>query len=384
MKTLLIVLLTLFVTISLADDEVTLESTYEIENENEINEEENELKEDDEDDGEYELEDDEDDEERRRRRRHRHFWHYRNWWLRRHWMRNWRRQMRRWRRQQEDKRRRMQRLREMHRRRFARKQRARALRRAMMKRLHVKTKSSYKKRIIAAEKRIANQKQMFKILKNKIIQLIYKLRQTKDAKQKVQLTAELKTVIDKSKEIRKAIVSRAVKQNIILRKLDNAKKVKAAIKKIYKEKVAIANEKRVIKAMNIIDSKINVLKHDHKYNAKKFQRAVAKEIKRTCKHLRITKKVCKKIANKMRSKVKYESKKIVKRYNKKQANLKKNLEKRIEGKMVKQTVKGMAKKFERNYHVMDKYRRVLDVTCRMDPKSCNFFRRSFGDMVPMF
>ncbi|EMD48760.1 Hypothetical protein EHI5A_129290, partial [Entamoeba histolytica KU27] len=212
MKTLLIVLLTLFVTISLADDEVTLENTYEIENENEINEEENELKEDDEDDGEYELEDDEDDEERRRRRRHRHFWHYRNWWLRRHWMRNWKRQMRRWRRQQEVKRRRMQRLREMHRRRFARKQRARELRRAMMKRLHVKTMSSYKKRIIAAEKRIANQKQMFKILKNKIIQLIYKLRQTQDAKQKVQLTAELKTVIDKSKEIRKAIVSRAVKQ----------------------------------------------------------------------------------------------------------------------------------------------------------------------------
>lgn len=288
------------------------------------------------------------------------------------------------RRHMEAKRRRLARLRRLHRNRYLRRMRMRKARRAMAKKFKVRRLSNLKKRLLAANKLIANKHHMYKLLRRRIMEKIYEIRQNKDAKKTPILLKQLKQLINQSREIRRSLVKKAVKQNRSMKKMAEAKKMKKVMKKMLKEKKRIAIEKKFIRALNEADAKINALKHVHKFNAKKFQRASAKAIKSVCRHMKLSKAHCRKVAAELRGKVKHESKKISRRFAKKQETLRRNMHQKIQQHLVKRAVKKMAVKFERNYNVMDKHRAILDVTCRMDPANCHFFRRSFGDKVPMF
>lgn len=279
--------------------------------------------------------------------------------------------------------RRLARLRRLHRQRYLRMMRARRARRLLMRKLHMKRGKQIKRRLFAAQKRIMNDRQMFKILRDKIINLIYQIRHTRDQNRKNRLIVKLRALIKRSKALRKKIVGGAVKQGANMKKIKQQKKAKAMVKAMIKRQAKILLRKKMMKAYKAANAKINVLKRRIRFNAKRFQRASARAIKRVCRRFRLGRVHCRHLAKQLHQKVKHISKHIVKRYKKKQAMLRANIKRRITQKLVKKTVKGMAKKFERNYCAMGKYRQILDVTCKMDPASCNFFRRSFGDMVPI-
>ncbi|ELP86343.1 hypothetical protein EIN_296530 [Entamoeba invadens IP1] len=314
---------------------------------------------------------------------HKHWYAKRNWWLQRHWYKQWRRQMRKWQRKQQRKAKRMSRMKESNGHRYRDYLRLKRAKRTLQKQLHIRSVAAIQAKVLRASSRMDTNRRIFKGLKKQIVMKIELIQKEQDPKKKQELTTELKALVEQSKRIRKMIVKTAVREGKHFTQLIAAKKAHKMVKRILKAKRRVGLEKKVLKALNIADMKIGRIAEKNKYNAKRFQKQTARMIKRICKRMRLGKKTCKKLAMKLHGKVKHISKKIMRRYNKKQDQLKKNLEKRIEGKMVRKTVKGMAKKFEHNYQAIAKYRDVLDVTCKMDPKSCDFFRRSMGDMVPM-
>jgi len=275
------------------------------------------------------------------------------------------------------------RLRRLHRRRWLRMMRARRLRRRMMRRFHVRKATFAKRRLMRAQRRVLRLRQKFNILKRKIIDLIYQIRHTPDQNSRNSLLIQLRALIRQSKGIRKTIVKSAVGQTVNMKKLSRARRARALIKAAVKRQAKILARRKLFKAVRVARRKINLLKRRIRFNHKRFRRVSARIIKRVCRRFRLSRSHCHKVAKKLHHKIKRIARFIAKRYRKRQARIRAMMRKRMANRLVKKTVKGVAKKFERNYHTMGKYRDILNLTCKMDPANCNFFRRSFGDMVPI-
>jgi len=279
--------------------------------------------------------------------------------------------------------RRLARIRRYHRRRWLRMMRQRRLRRLMMRRLHLRRARQMRLRILRAQRRIKNIRRRFNVLKSRIINLVYQIRHTRNSRTRATLIAQLRALIKQSKILRKRIVRSAVRANVNVRKYTSNARAKAMVKELIKRKARILLKKKIMRAVRVAGRKIHMLKYRIKYNHRKFRRASYRTIRRVCRRFRLGRVHCHKVVRRLHHKIRHISKIILKRYRRRQNRIRANIKKRINAKLVKKTVKGVAKKFERNFNTMGKYRQILDVTCRMDPASCNFFRRSFGDMVPI-
>jgi len=278
--------------------------------------------------------------------------------------------------------RRLRRL-QMHRRRYQRYLRLRNQRRRMMKKLHMRRMKRYRKSLLKASRQMKRTRQMYKTVEKQILRKIHQVRNAKGLKEKNHLIAQLKTLINQNKAIRTTMIKKAMGQYDNLKKATYEKKVKEEVKKLLEEKAKMKTAKKIEDSYLSSNNKINVLKRDYKYKPKSFVRACKRAVRLSCLKFDLNKKECKKVYSMVKKRVERLRKVIQKNKEKRDALIKKNLRARYNQMLIQKTIKKTASKFEKNYNSMNKHRNILDVTCKMDPKSCNFFRRSFGDKVPM-
>lgn len=278
----------------------------------------------------------------------------------------------------------MARLQQERRRKYRHYLKMRRMRRRMLKKLHLSGNRKYKKSLLSARKQLHRTRQMYKVIRSQIMHKIYEIRQAKDINTKNRLVGELQALIAQAKALRRTMMRKAMGQYRNMKRLAYGRKVKAEIKKMLEEKRQLRKQRNIENAYLSANNKINVLKHDFMYKPKAFVKACKKAVKYSCLKFKVNKKDCKFVLAKVQKRVNKLTKVIQKKKAQRDAFLRKNLKQRINQRLVQKTVKGVAKKFEKNYKVMNKYRNILDLTCKMDRRSCNFFRRSFGEKVPMF
>jgi len=282
----------------------------------------------------------------------------------------------------EAKKRRLRRLR-LHRRRYKKYLKMKKQRRRMMKKLRMRKSGYYRKQLMKAAKQMKRTRQMFKTVEKQIMRKIYEIRNSKKEDVKRKHIAELKTLIEQNKAIRATIMRKAMGQYEHLKKSKYEKKVKEEVNKMLEEKNKMMIEKRIEQSYLSANNKINVLKRDYKYKPNKFMKACKRAVKLSCIKNKLDKKDCKKVFEMIKKRVHRIKKEIERNKERRDSIIKKGIRDRFNKMLVQKTIKKTASKFDKNYNQMNKYRNILDVTCKMDPKSCNFFRRSFGDKVPM-